>query len=97
MRWSIDRHNFILLIIRHPVFPAAFVDDAVFSPVYAFASLSSVRWLYSCEHLLFCSLGLCVCTWPGPSHFYYYRAVLYLEVWHDNSSSIILLAQDGFG
>jgi hypothetical protein len=60
---------------RYPVFPATFVEEAVFSNVY-FGNLVKIRWaycMYSYMGLLFYSTGLHIC--------FYVSTMLLLLLW----------------
>ena len=92
---------FILLTCSHPVFPAPFIEETVFSPLYIIASffidqLTIGFWVYFWAFypaLLFCISGFV----PVPYHFDDCSFVVYSEVRKPNSSSSVFLSQDCFG
>jgi hypothetical protein len=87
---------------RYPVFPATFVEEAVFSQQYVFGNFVKTLvaiaswiyiWVFDSVPLVFMSVFF---FFPVPCCFYCYGSVLYFKVGYWDTSSIALFVQYGF-
>jgi hypothetical protein len=85
----------------YPVFPAAFVEEAVSSPLCVLDSFVEDQlaidawvfvWILYSDPLVFLSVFV-----PMPCCFYCYGSVVEFKVWYHGASSIGLFAQNCFG
>lgn len=84
----------------HPVFSGLLVTDVVSHPAYVSGILSKVKWLKLCAHVCVFSFVLLACAsvfMPIALHAYDHGSVMYLKVWNDSPSTIVLFLGVVFG
>ena len=94
---SIDLFAFFHTV--HPVWPAPFVEDAIFFQCLFLASLSKTQAfivVWVCLHLQFYSINQCVYFCANTMLFYYYSSAIQFEVEESTTSRSSFIIQDCF-